>query len=542
MAILSPLPKMQFFSTGGAPLSGGKLYSYAAGTTTPLATYTTQAGTIANTNPIILDSRGEASVWLASAAYKLKLTTADDVEIWTVDNISSAETFGTSQFLSSVSGSDTITATVTSPNFTAYAAGQMFSFVAAATNTTSTVTLNLSGPTGPALGAKSVTKQGTSPLSPGDIQAGQIVLVEYDGTRFQYVNYSYVPVGTGLAQNNNRIINGGFMIDQRNNGVAITGTSASFIADRWQYYFVAPATTVPALVANLQTQTANPGPPVAAKYSGLWNCTTAHPTVAIGDFAYIVQKVEGYSITDLIGQTFTLSFWVRSSKIGTHCVALKNDPVTHTYIATYTVNAANAWEYKTVTITNGLPNTITWNITNGIGLFLSWALMAGVTYQSTAGAWNAGIFLGTSAQVNLGDAVANTFLLTGVQLFPGATVPTFENRSITTETQLCQRYYQSTTANSPSRQYLTNAAITTSRVNAGFLFPVPMRTAPTVTIYAGTTTTAGAVAAYNAAGVAIGTTYAPVATYVGGYAYLEGSVSLTAGSYYTWTHTADAEL
>jgi len=535
MAILSPLPKMQFFSTGGAPLVGGKLYSYAAGTTTPLATYTTQAGTIANTNPIILDSRGEASVWLASAAYKLKLTTADDVEIWTVDNISSAETFGASQLLSSVGGTaNAITAVVTSPNFTAYAAGQQFSFVAAATNTGAT-SLNLNG-----LGVKSLTKQGTNPLVAGDIQAGQIVLVEYDGTRFQYVNYSYVPVGTGLQNNFNRIINGGFMIDQRNNGAAITGTSASFMADRWQYYFTAPA--APALVASIQQSTANPGAPVAAKYSGLWNCTTAHATVAIGDLAYVVQKVEGYNITDLIGQTFTLSFWVRSSKLGTHCVALKNDPVTHTYIATYTINAVNTWEYKTITITNGLPNTISWNITNGIGVYIQWALMAGVTYQSTAGAWNAGSFLGTSAQVNLGDTAGNTFLLTGVQLFPGATVPTFENRPITTETQLCQRYYQSTTANSPSRQYLTNAAITTARVNAGFLFPVPMRIAPTVTIYAGSTTTAGAVAAYNALGVAIGTTYAPVATYTGGYAYLEGSVSLTAGSYYSWTHTADAEL
>ena len=535
MAILSPLPKMQFFSTAGVPLVGGKLYTYAAGTTTPLATYTTQAGTIANTNPIILDSRGEANVWLASAAYKLKLTTPDDVEIWTVDNVSSAETFGASQLLTSVSGANAITATVTSPNFTAYAAGQMFSFVAAGSNTTSSVTLNLNG-----LGPKALTKQGTNPLSAGDIQAGQIVLVEYDGTRFQFVNYSYVPVGTGLAQNNNRVINAGMMVDQRNAGAAITGTSASFICDRWQYYFTAPA--APALVASIQRSTAAPGAPVAATYSSLWNCTTAHSTVAIGDLAYITQKVEGYNITDLIGQTFTLSFWVRSAKIGTHCVAFKNDPVTHTYVATYTINVANAWEYKTITITNGLPNTLTWNTTSGIGVYLIWALMAGVTYQTTGGAWNAGSYIATSAQVNLGDTAGNLFAITGVQLLPGASTPTFENRQLQEEIGLCQRYYQATNANSPSRQYLINTAITTARVNAGFLFPVPMRVAPTVTIYAGTTTTAGAVAAYNASGVAIGTTYAPVATYPGGYSYLEGSVSLTAGSYYTWAHTADAEL
>ena len=183
MATLSPLPKMQFFSTAGVPLVGGKLYTYAAGTTTPLATYTSQSGVTANTNPIILDSRGEANVWLSSAAYKLKLTTPADVEIWTVDNVGSGDQFGTSQFLSSVSGSDTITANVASPNFTAYAAGQMFNFVAAAANTTTSVTLNLNS-----LGAKTVTKAGTIALSVGDIVAGQVIPVIYDGTRFQITN------------------------------------------------------------------------------------------------------------------------------------------------------------------------------------------------------------------------------------------------------------------------------------------------------------------------------------------------------------------
>jgi parallel beta-helix repeat protein len=87
MATLSPAPKLQFFDANGNPLVGGKLYSYAAGTTTPLATYTDAGGATANANPVILDSRGEASVWLGDASYKLRLTSATDVDIWTVDNI-----------------------------------------------------------------------------------------------------------------------------------------------------------------------------------------------------------------------------------------------------------------------------------------------------------------------------------------------------------------------------------------------------------------------------------------------------------------------
>jgi len=86
---LSPAPKLQFFGTDGNPLVGGKVYTYAAGTTTPLTTYTDSTGFTANTNPIILDTRGEANIWLTSAAYKFVLKTSTDTLIWTVDNITS---------------------------------------------------------------------------------------------------------------------------------------------------------------------------------------------------------------------------------------------------------------------------------------------------------------------------------------------------------------------------------------------------------------------------------------------------------------------
>ena len=99
MAVLTPTPKMQFESAAGVPLSGGKVYTYAAGTTTPQATYTDYTGATPNANPIILDSRGEAAIWLWAASYKFKLTDANDVEIWIVDYIS-APTSGVSPILS----------------------------------------------------------------------------------------------------------------------------------------------------------------------------------------------------------------------------------------------------------------------------------------------------------------------------------------------------------------------------------------------------------------------------------------------------------
>jgi len=99
MAALTPTAKMQFFKADGTPLVGGKLYTYTAGTTTPQTTFTDSSGGTANTNPVILDSRGEANIWLGGATYKFKLADANDVEIWTVDNIS-APTSGVSPALS----------------------------------------------------------------------------------------------------------------------------------------------------------------------------------------------------------------------------------------------------------------------------------------------------------------------------------------------------------------------------------------------------------------------------------------------------------
>jgi hypothetical protein len=88
MAGLTPSPKQQIFGTDGLPLVGGKIYTYAAGTTTPIATYVDSTATTTNTNPIILDSYGQANIWLVNTTgYKFVVKTSADVLLYTVDNI-----------------------------------------------------------------------------------------------------------------------------------------------------------------------------------------------------------------------------------------------------------------------------------------------------------------------------------------------------------------------------------------------------------------------------------------------------------------------
>ena len=88
----------QFFDNNGNPLSGGKLYSYAAGTSTLAPTYTSVSGATANPNPIILNSAGRppSQIWLDNnATYKFVLTTSTDVLLWTMDNIPGISSFTT---------------------------------------------------------------------------------------------------------------------------------------------------------------------------------------------------------------------------------------------------------------------------------------------------------------------------------------------------------------------------------------------------------------------------------------------------------------
>lgn len=175
----------QFFDNNGDPLTGGKLYSYIAGTTTPKATYTTSTGAVANPNPIIMNAAGRTpdEIWLeVGVQYKFILKTSADITIGTYDNLPPInDPYSINSLLSNVTGTNTIAATAT-PTLTAYAAGQTYSFVAANSNT-GAVTLSIDG-----LTAKSITKNGSATLSAGDIQAGKMMWVEYDGTTFQLIN------------------------------------------------------------------------------------------------------------------------------------------------------------------------------------------------------------------------------------------------------------------------------------------------------------------------------------------------------------------
>ena len=174
----------QFFDDSGNPLSGGKVYTYLAGTTTPATTYTSRDGLTPNANPIVLDSAGRtpAEIWVTGGAlYKFIVKTSADVLVGTYDNLPGVNDPTTVNTLITVTGTNTLTGTAT-PTLTGYTTGQQFTFTCVNTNTAG-VTLNIDGN-----GAKNVYKTGTTPLAAGDLRAGKMALVVYDGTQFQLLN------------------------------------------------------------------------------------------------------------------------------------------------------------------------------------------------------------------------------------------------------------------------------------------------------------------------------------------------------------------
>lgn len=110
------MPRVQFLDSSGKPLSGGKVFTYQAGTTTPQATFTDNTGTIQNTNPVILDAGGFASIWLAaSPAYKILTQNSAGVQQWVVDNVQS--------FNGTITATANITGTLTSSSANPATAG-----------------------------------------------------------------------------------------------------------------------------------------------------------------------------------------------------------------------------------------------------------------------------------------------------------------------------------------------------------------------------------------------------------------------------------
>ena len=272
----------------------------------------------------------------------------------------------------------------------------------------------------------------------------------------------------------NRLINGDMVIDQRNNGAAvnlITSGGVGYCADRWYSENTTSGTATVQQVADAPTGFSN---------SIRWTVTGTASSIISSDSAFFQQRIEGFNSADLSfgtanAQTVSISFWVKSSVTGTFGGALANNAYSRGYSFSYTISAANTWEYKTVTITGD--TTGTWvGSTNGVGLRLSFAMAAGSARGSTAGSWGSFVGIGASGQINLMATNGATFQITGVQLEKGSVATSFDVLPYTTELALCQRYFEILAPASVMLPWSSNSQI----IRISSSFQVTKRTNPTI--------------------------------------------------------------
>jgi hypothetical protein len=279
----------------------------------------------------------------------------------------------------------------------------------------------------------------------------------------------------------NRIINGGMVIDQRNAGAAANnGVSVNtYVVDRFSMYG-----TEAAKISGQQSTTAPTG------FVNSWLITSLAATTATSAQAYGVRHIiEGTNISDLgwgsaSAKAVTISFWVRSSITGTYALALFNrDGPNRSYVANYTIDSANTFEYKTITIPGDTSGT--WLTTNGQGIQVWWDLGSGSNLNETAENWVGSLKARTSGSANWVGTNGATFYITGVQFEKGTQATSFEYRQYTTELQLCLRYFYML-CNGNAQSIPTGSYYRADLIATTIQFPVEMRTSPTLFQVSGT--------------------------------------------------------
>jgi hypothetical protein len=308
------------------------------------------------------------------------------------------------------------------------------------------------------------------PLS-GGTMTGPITLAADPVAPLQPTTKEYVDA---LAIGDNRIINGDMRIDQRNNGAAVTPSGSTYTVDKWALNFnVSSKLKYQRLVAD--------APLTALGFGSLLSFTTvAAYTPAAADFFNCYQAIEADMISDfawgtLSAKPVTLSFIAWSSLVGTFGGSITNYAQTRSYPFSYSVPVAGSYTKVSITIPGDTAGA--WVMSgNAGGMYLFFDLGSGANVRAAAGSWVAGGYVGATGAVSVVGTNNAAFYVTGVKLEIGSVATPYNRQSLAKSMADCQRYYQIS-----GNHQVGGAAVNAATIYLPYLFPVVMRSAPTVT-------------------------------------------------------------
>jgi len=283
----------------------------------------------------------------------------------------------------------------------------------------------------------------------------------------------------GSLSGRNIIVNGAQTIDQRNNGSAITKNGGhQYATDRF--------------VCRLIQSSSSTFQRVVDAPSGFYNSmkvtigTGASPSSGDGGnyFSYVAEGQDSSYLKwgSSSAKTVTLSFWVKCSIAGAFSIMIGNNALSRSYPTSYTINSANTWEYKTITVTGDTSGT--WPTDNTGGIRVMWDWGNGSNFKGTANAWASADYRGgATGGTALCATSGATWQITGVQMEVGSQSAPFEHRSFGDELARCQRYTyviggSGVTTLGGGTMYNSTA------VNIDVHLPVQLRTSPSFTTVA----------------------------------------------------------
>jgi len=336
------------------------------------------------------------------------------------------------------------------------------------------------------------------------MNVGAAVTISESGLEATGVGITVANINGGqIGGRRNKIYNGKMDVDQRNSGssVSITNNLTIYTVDR---FAVQPVNMDEA--TDITAQQVDDGPD-GFTHSLKITTNTAESAIAADEFVDVYQKMEGQDFQDLayntsVAKDITMSFYVKSSITGTFGFTVyRDEPGTDRVVnKTYTINSANTWERKIITIAGDTDRAI--QNTTGSVWWNTWHLAVGSNYDSaTSSTWQnytTTNFGGGHAQDGVITTAGATWQITGVQLEVGSQATPFEHRSYGEELTLCQRYYQG--ANTVGAGY----GSADGYARAGCVYATPMRATPTLTA---TNTGSGSIIAADSSATGFYITY-----------------------------------
>ena len=280
----------------------------------------------------------------------------------------------------------------------------------------------------------------------------------------------------GPLSNRNLIINGAMQVAQRGTSETSVTTGGYYTVDRFKYEIGSLGTWT------LEQSTDSPD---GFSNSFKLTCTTADASPASSDYSIVSQSIEAQNLQHLeygssSAKPLTLSFYVKSNKTGNASFEIfQEDNSSKLYSVQYTINSADTWEKKTITIpgdTSGLINN-----DNGVGLRFGWWLNSGSNFTGGSfGGWKT--LDNTSRNVSnlgVGGAISDYFAITGVQLEVGERATPFEHESYGQTLAKCMRYYYRWVASADYGRFASGLVINSTQTRVIYNLPVPMRIPPT---------------------------------------------------------------